>query len=382
MKFSICDCIFACNTNFKLFIMKRLVFVLSAVLFFASLSAQDFIYKNDGGEIEVKVIEITPDVIKYKKYEFLDGPLYNIKIDDIFMIVYENGHREVYKKKENSTTVEPAVVPVVAPVIDKPSEVKQESGTSKNDPKKESNQSINSEFSPNIQFGITAGFNISSARYNYKNKDAQPTGGVLLGFMGGMTVNFHIAKKFGIQTGLYYMGKGDNLNLEKSYSKALSEQYPGQETKIDGSFKNVLGYLQIPVSFNFAIPMGGTDNYVYVGPGAYFAYGIYGKEKPDFSVSVKSHGTWTKVYEDHDVSNVKFVSTVPSEIEKNTKYVKGMDLGAIINIGIKSKKLMVSSITSIGLVNTRPDKTDSSYNPDDEKVKTLCGSIAFTYFFN
>ena len=61
--------------------MKRLIITFSAILFFTALSAQDFIYKNDGGEIEVKVIEITTDVVKYKKFDFQDGPLYNIKIE-------------------------------------------------------------------------------------------------------------------------------------------------------------------------------------------------------------------------------------------------------------------------------------------------------------
>ncbi len=359
--------------------MKKLICILVTLLLFSTLNAQDFIYKNDGGEIEAKVVEITTDVIKYKIFEFQDGPIYNVEIDDIFMIVYENGRREVFKKKttDNVITETPDIVPVVSPVVVAPTESKPKANVN-NNPK----PGASNEFSPNIQFGITAGFNISSARYNYKNKEVQPTGSVIIGPMGGFTISFHIAEKFDIQTGIYYMSKGDKLDLEKSYSKVLNEQYPGQDTKIDGSFKSKLGYLQIPVTFNFMIPVGGSGNYVVVGPGVYFAYGIWGKEKPDFTVNVENHGTWTKVYENHETSNVKFVSTVPSQTEDNTVYVKGIDIGAVINIGIKSNKWMLSSITSIGLINTRPNKTDSSYNPDDEKVKTLCGTIALTYFFN
>lgn len=105
-------------------------------------------------------------------------------------------------------------------------------------------------------------------------------------------------------------------------------------------------------------------------------------EKTDFSISVKDQGSWVKVYEDNEDSNVKFVGTVPSEIEDNTVYVKSTDMGFVFNIGFKSKRFMLSSITSIGLVNTRPNKTDSDYNPDDEKVKIICGIIAFTFFLN
>ncbi len=300
------------------------------------------------------------------------------------MIVYENGQREVFKENTTQPEVDkPKVIaPVIATEVPATPEVKPEEVTITKEKSNKSKSKANNEFSPNVQFGITAGFNLSSARYNYKDKDVQPVGSVLFGPAGGFTVNFHFVEKFAIQTGIYYMGKGDKLNLEKSYSKTLKEQYPGRDTKIDGSFKSVLGYLQIPVSFNFMISMGGKDDFVVIGPGAYFAYGIFGKEKPDFSISVKNNGTWTKVYEDHDVSNVKFVSMVPSDTEANTVYVKGIDMGAVINIGFKSKKLMVSSITSIGLVNSRPDKVDSDYNPDNEKVKSLCGTIAVTYFFN
>ena len=78
--------------------MKKLIFSISAILFFSTLFAQDYIYKKDGNEIKAKVIEITTDVIKYKKFDFQDEPLYNIKIEDVFMVVYENGQREVYKK--------------------------------------------------------------------------------------------------------------------------------------------------------------------------------------------------------------------------------------------------------------------------------------------
>lgn len=59
----------------------------------------DVIYKNDGSEIKSKVIEITDKTIKYKKSDQLDGPLRNILIKDVFLIIYKNGTREVFKSK-------------------------------------------------------------------------------------------------------------------------------------------------------------------------------------------------------------------------------------------------------------------------------------------
>jgi|GEM_PF-595123 len=58
----------------------------------------DVIYKTDGTEIISKVIEISENGIKYKFYEQLDGPLRNISKQDVFMIIYKDGTREVFGK--------------------------------------------------------------------------------------------------------------------------------------------------------------------------------------------------------------------------------------------------------------------------------------------
>lgn len=66
---------------------------------------QDLIIDNDKNEIKSKVIEITAEVIKYKKYEQMEGPIRNIKIDDVFMIIYEDGTRELFKKDHSGESI-------------------------------------------------------------------------------------------------------------------------------------------------------------------------------------------------------------------------------------------------------------------------------------
>lgn len=82
--------------------MKRGFFVLMASFIFLSLSGQDIIYKNDGTEIKSSILEITTDVIKYKYFEQPDGPIRNILISDVFMIIYKDGTKEVFKGKQTS----------------------------------------------------------------------------------------------------------------------------------------------------------------------------------------------------------------------------------------------------------------------------------------
>lgn len=58
----------------------------------------DVIYLNSGSEIKAKVVEITVETIKYKNFDQLDGPIRNIPLEDVFMIIYQNGSREILKK--------------------------------------------------------------------------------------------------------------------------------------------------------------------------------------------------------------------------------------------------------------------------------------------
>ncbi|MDR0443284.1 MAG: hypothetical protein LBH44_07760 [Treponema sp.] len=77
--------------------MKQFGFIV-AVFFFAgiiSVAAQDLIIMKDGNTIEAKVLEITPQEIKYKRHNHLDGPTVVIPIAGVLSIKYENGTTEI-----------------------------------------------------------------------------------------------------------------------------------------------------------------------------------------------------------------------------------------------------------------------------------------------
>jgi flagellar biosynthesis GTPase FlhF len=59
----------------------------------------DEIIERDGEIISAKVIEIGVDEIKYKKCENADGPTYYISKDDVFMIKYANGSKDIFEEK-------------------------------------------------------------------------------------------------------------------------------------------------------------------------------------------------------------------------------------------------------------------------------------------
>ncbi|WP_271423592.1 hypothetical protein [Aequorivita sinensis] len=76
--------------------IKRGIVLISLLVWFVGANAQDMMVTTEGETLEVKVLEITPDVIKYKKYSNIDGPLYSTSKNEVKEILFENGDKEVF----------------------------------------------------------------------------------------------------------------------------------------------------------------------------------------------------------------------------------------------------------------------------------------------
>ena len=64
---------------------------------------QDNILLHTGEDILSKVIEINQEQIKYKKYTNIEGPVYTINKEDVFIIRYENGEKDIFSKHTNES---------------------------------------------------------------------------------------------------------------------------------------------------------------------------------------------------------------------------------------------------------------------------------------
>lgn len=92
--------------------MKNLI-ILSILIFITSNFAigQDIITKKTGEDIEAKVIEITIDEVKFKKWNNLDGPIFGIYKSDVLIIRYKNGTKDIFSsesKSDQNITSEPS----------------------------------------------------------------------------------------------------------------------------------------------------------------------------------------------------------------------------------------------------------------------------------
>ncbi len=80
--------------------MKKYILISITILFCQFLKAQDTILKFNGEKIAAKITEITTTEVKYKKIDFLDGPLYILNKSDIQLIKYANGLKEEFQVQQ------------------------------------------------------------------------------------------------------------------------------------------------------------------------------------------------------------------------------------------------------------------------------------------
>ena len=87
------------------------------LLFFVCLSgiinAQDQLFKKDNTKLEVKILEITQDAIKYKLFTYQDGPMITVSKKDVALIIYQNGIHEVITTNETAPSVQTTPQPIV-----------------------------------------------------------------------------------------------------------------------------------------------------------------------------------------------------------------------------------------------------------------------------
>jgi len=99
--------------------MHRVIMVLLVVLSCAGTAfSQDIVRFKNGKSVEVKILEMTEDVVSYKKWSYLDGPTINAPMSKVVSITYSNGETEVFDEAaaEPAPAPAPAPVPVAAPV--------------------------------------------------------------------------------------------------------------------------------------------------------------------------------------------------------------------------------------------------------------------------
>ena len=89
------------SVNLLKALLVLMIMLTSTTIVFAQEQKYDLIIKNDGTKIEAVVQYVELDVVKYKNFNNLEGPIYSISKDDIATIMYANGTIDVFQKKQS-----------------------------------------------------------------------------------------------------------------------------------------------------------------------------------------------------------------------------------------------------------------------------------------
>ena len=93
-------------------IQRTFLFFVVFCISVANTFAQDIIVKVNGEEIRAKIEEVGITEIKYRRFDNLTGPIFLILKSDVFMVLYENGTRDVFDdtaSKLSSTNQQPII---------------------------------------------------------------------------------------------------------------------------------------------------------------------------------------------------------------------------------------------------------------------------------
>jgi len=154
---------------------KLIGLIISAIPTF--LFSQDLMVLKNSDEIKAKVVELTDLTIKYKKWENVNGPTYNISRSEVLFIRYENGTKEVI-----STIPKPSEPDVVA----KPSQ-------------QENMKLFSTAPTSRKKRMVRLSWNIASAEFYDSKLKSFGFGG--LGYSGGLDLGLRLYEKNDLELG-------------------------------------------------------------------------------------------------------------------------------------------------------------------------------------
>ena len=84
--------------------MKKIALFTFLLFIINQAYSQDLITTTSNKEIKAKVVEVTSESVKYKKFDNPDGPTYTVNLSEIKKIKYTNGDEDVFEPKSAAKT--------------------------------------------------------------------------------------------------------------------------------------------------------------------------------------------------------------------------------------------------------------------------------------
>ncbi len=216
---------------------ERFLVLLLTIISMNLLQAQDIITKRTGEDIKAKILEVGINEIKYKNFDNQNGPTYSLLKNDILIIRYENGTKDLFNQNNTKNNV-----------LINESETKKDEIISKEIQNKNEDLTKNSKYKGKKKyFGIKGGV-------NYANLTAGDNKAII-GFNVGCFFEHKFSKLFSIQPEVQFSEQGFKLTyqLRQNFDDPITSQ----------SLLTILDYVNVPILAKYNI----NENVnLFVGP--------------------------------------------------------------------------------------------------------------------
>jgi len=209
-----------------------------------------------------------------------------------------------------------------------------------------------------VKFGAKIGLNFNDISQNYDAETKKQ-----LGYHFGATIEYRLTDKSSLQSGLYYITKGFNVDLEKELAPAES---------ISGYNHVKFNYLEIPIHFIYK-----NKNFqIYAGP--YIAFGVSGKNELNYNYTID--GQEIKKEGNNKITPV-YNQIGEGELDADEYAFYALDFGLNIGIGYQIKPVLINVGYSLGASNLQPSVEGEVFYKDGIQIYNRVITFSVSYFF-
>lgn len=233
---------------------------------------------------------------------------------------------------------------------------------------------------PEVKVGFTGGLNLNNVAQDYDESDMESATKMRLGFRLGAVADYPFTDEFSLQSGILFVNKGYNVDLEEQYEDAFS--VPGVDdltVTADGESYVSYNYLEIPINVVAKI----EDFQISAGP--YVAFNIGGKQYTDATVDYEGEMMGMPYEGSQDIeedSKLKpaFGEVDPEDYDDDEAPVNGFDFGLNFAVGYDIDPVVINVGYSLGLGNTAPKYDIDDYDAKDYKTSNRVIYFSVSYF--
>ena len=205
-----------------------------------------------------------------------------------------------------------------------------------------------------LKFGVRAGLNLADMAIEGMNGMTEK---MITSFHLGPVAEYSLSEKLSLESGLLLSGKGKKVEYNESDQ--------GITLGVKATISPI--YLEIPVNALYKFNI--KDGKVLLFAGPYFAFGVAGKTKTEFTASGLPSGmTLSSLGLTDETKNIKFGTKSDSDM-------KGTDFGLNFGAGFEKNNYQIRVQYGLGLSNLDPQGSSTN------EMKNRVIGISLGYLF-